>query len=197
MRKEEKELRIHLDTTSNIMQLPDIRKQIEKELRNNFEKELPNRLKRMGEIPSFITADVGVYSKLLDEAKECYKLGLYHATIAMVGITAERFAIELFEKIKFKINESEIIEKNLFGAKIQKQKRRINLLEKSHLLKPKYAEKLKEVYKIRNKYVHPKEEGDAKEDSLKILKLYIKIISSRFSDEWIIKEGKLVKKVGA
>jgi hypothetical protein len=188
------EIKVHLDTTSNVIKVPYIKKQIEDQLRNNFEKDLPNVLKRMGEIPSFLTADVGFYSKLLEEAKKCYRSGLYYATVSMVGIASERFAIELAEKMKFKVNEQEITERDLFEAPIQKQLRRLNLLAKSKVLKEKYAEKLKEIDAIRNKYIHPREEGDAEQDSLKVLKLFIEILNSRFSDEYIIKNGKIVKK---
>jgi hypothetical protein len=187
-------MKVHLDATSNIIKFPEIRKQIEKNLRKDFEKELPNRLKRMGKVPSFITTDVGIYTQLFEEAKQCYNSGLYHATIAMIGIATERFSIELSTKIIFKINENKITEKDLFGRDIQKQWLRLDLLEKSKVLKPEYVKKLKKIEIIRNKYVHPKEKGDAKKDSLKVLKLFIEILKSRFSDSYSIKDGKIVKK---
>ena len=187
-------IRIQLDTTSNIIGNPEIKKQIEDQLRNQFEKNLPEVTKRMSEIPALLTADVGFYSKLLDEAKNCYLSGLFHASVSMIGIASERFAIELSEKLKFKINEKEITEEELFEGPIQKQWRRLNLLEKSGLLKPEYVKKLKDIDNIRNKYIHPREEGDAKEDSLKTLKLYIEILNSRFSDEFTIVNGRIVKR---
>jgi hypothetical protein len=188
-------MEIHLDVNCNGLDNPIIKKQIEDNIRQNNEKKLPEIIARMKEIPPLLTADVGVYSRLLDEAKECYKLGLYHATIAMVGITAERFAMELLEKIKFKINESEIVEKDLFEGPIQKQRQRLNILERSKLLKPEYAKKLREISKTRNKYVHPKDEGNTRKDSLNILKLYIEILNSRFSDDYTIVNGKIVKRI--
>ena len=187
-------MKIHLDITSNVIKFPEIRKQIEKGLKENFEKELPNRLKRMEEVPSFITTDVGTYTRLFEEAKQCYNSGFYHATIAMIGIATEKFSIELSTKIVFKINENKITEKDLFGRDIQKQWLRLNLLEKSKILKPQYVKKLREIDTIRNKYIHPKEKGDAKKDSLTLLRLFIEILKSRFSDSYDIKEGKIVKK---
>jgi len=186
-------MKIHLDTTSNIIKNPSIKKQIEDNLRQNFEMELPETIKRMGETSSFITAEVGFYSKLLNDAKECYRLGLYYATISMIGITAERFSIELSEKVEFKINEKKILEEDLFDKSL-KQSLRLILLKKAEIIKLEIYNKLKEISEIRNKYVHPKEEGDAKKDSLKSLNLFIEIINSRFSDNYIIKEGKIVKK---
>jgi hypothetical protein len=187
-------MKIHFDATSNVLKSSQIRGQIEKGLRRKFEEELPHRMKRMEEVPSFITTDVGVYTNLFEEAKKCYVFGLYYATISMIGITAERFSIELFNKIIFEINKNEIIEKDLFGRDIEKQWLRLDLLEKSKILKTEYVQKLKEICKIRNKYIHPKEEVNAKEDSLKVLKLFIEILNARFSDNYEIKEGKIVKK---
>ena len=191
---EEDSVRIHIDATPNVIGNPEIKKQIEDQLRDQFEKNLPIRTMRMGEIPALLTADVGFYSKLLEEAKNCYFSGLFHASVSMIGIASERFAIELASNLKFKVNEKEITEEDLFEGPIQKQFRRLNLLEKSELLKLEYAEKLKEIYTIRKKYIHPREEGDAKEDSLKVLKLYIEILNSRFSDKYTIKEGRIVKR---
>lgn len=185
---------IHLDVTASGLNNPAIKKQTEDNLKKNFDTRLPFMIERMKEIPPLLTSDVGIYSKLLDEAKECYKQGLFYSTIAMIGITAERFTIEFFDKVKIKVNENEITEKDLFDGQIQKQWQRLNLLEKSKLLKPTYIEKLKEISKIRNKYIHPKEEGNIKNDSLKILKLYIEILNSRFSDDYIISNGKIIKK---
>ncbi len=186
-------MKIWFDSTSNAMKSPQVKKQIEANLKKDFEKEFPGIIKRMEKVPSFITTEIGFYSKLLDEAKYCYGFGLYHATVSMVGITAERFAIELSEKMNFKINQNEISEKDLFG-KLLNQSSRLTLLEKAEIIKPEIYKKLKKISEIRNKYVHPREEGDAKKDSLRVIKLFIDVINSRFSDQYIIKNGKIVKK---
>lgn len=190
----EDNLRIHLDTTSNIIGNQEIRIQIEEQLRNQFEKNMPEVIKRMAEIPALLTADVGLYSQFLDEAKNCYFSGLFRASVSMISMASERFVIEMFEKVKFKINENEIAEGDLFDGPIKKQQWRLNLLEKSNLLKPQYVRKFEEINTIRNKYIHPRELGNAKEDSLKVLKLYIEVLNSRFSDEFTIVNGKIVKK---
>jgi hypothetical protein len=190
----EDKIRIHLDTTSNIIGNQEIRKQIEEQLRNQFEKSMPEVIKRMAEIPALLTADVGLYSQFLDEAKNCYLSGLFRASVSMIGMASERFVIEIFEKVKFKINERDIVEEDLFDGPLKKQQWKLNLLSKSGLLKPEYVKKFEEINTIRNKYIHPRELGNAKEDSLKVLKLYIEILNSRFSDEFTIVNGKIVKK---
>lgn len=186
-------MKVWLDTTSNIIGNKGIRKQIREQLKEKFKKELPKRMYRMGKVPSFLTTEVGLYSNLLNEAKHCYETGLYHATISMVGVTAERFAVELSEKMKFEINGKGISEKKLF-SKYLRQVSRLILLNKSDVIKPETYEKLDKIRIIRNKYIHPKEVGDGKRDSLKILKLFIEVINSRFSDEYKIRNGKIMKR---
>ena len=186
-------MRVWLDTTSNIIRVRGARKQIRDLLKRNFKKELPKIMNRIGKVPSFITTEVGFYSNLLNEAKYCYETGLYYATISMVGITAERFAIELSEQMKFEINKKNISESNLFGGRL-KQYRRLILLRKAGIIKSETYEKLDRIREIRNKYIHPKEVGDGKRDSLKVLKLFISVITSRFSDKFKIENGKIKKR---
>lgn len=185
-------MKIHLDTTSNAIKNPEVKKQIEDSLREDFEKELPEVIKRMEEVLSFLTHEVGIYSKLLREAKRCYEEGLYCSSLAMIGITAERFCLELSENINFKINDNEISEEDLFNRPIKSQWLRLSLLEKAKIIKPEIYEKLKEIDTIRNKYIHPREEGDAKSDALKVLNLFIWVLNSRFSEKYIIIDGKIV-----
>ncbi len=193
--KKEETIRVWLDVTSNSLQIPGIRKQTEANLEKNFKKELPNIMKRMENIFPFITTEIGFYSKLLDEAKLCYRFGLYYATITMISITAERFSIELSEKMNFKINENSISEKDLFNGLIKRQDRMLALLKKAKIIKSEIYDKLMEIRRIRTKYIHPREEKNPEEDSLKVLKLFIEIIQSRFSDNYTIKDGKIVKRM--
>ena len=187
------DIRIHLDTTSNVIKFPEIKKQIEDHERLKFEKSLPDRLKRMEEIPSLITHEVGVYSTLLEQAKNCYVSGLHYATISMMGVSAERFCMELEEKIKLKINENEIDKNIIFRNKL-KQFQRLNLLKISKLITEETFTRLNEIKSIRDKYIHPAEVGDAQKDSLKILTLFIDILNSRFSDIYDIKNGKIIER---
>lgn len=187
---------LHLNTTSNVIKNKEIRNQIEVQLRAQLDKEIPSILDRMGEVSFFLTMEVGIYSKLLEEARKCYEYGQYHATISMVRITAERFCLELSEKMNFKINDILFKEEDVFdGRPIQKQYWRLDLLEKAKIIKPEICIKLKEIDQIGNKYIHPREVGDAKKDSLKTLNLFIEILNSRFSENYEIKEGRIIKKI--
>lgn len=130
---------LHLNTTSNVINNEQIRKQIESQLKEGFENEIPLILNRMGEISSFLTMETGMYTKLLKEARKCYEYGLYYATISMVRITVERFCLDLSEKMNFKINDILVKEKDIFnGRPIRKQSWRLKLLEKAKIIKTRY-----------------------------------------------------------
>ena len=186
-------MKVWLDTTSNIIKDKGIRKQIRDQLKGSFKKELPKIMGRMAKVPSFLTTEVGFYSNLLNQAKYCYETGLYYATISMVGITAERFTIELSEQMQFEINKKNISEKSLFGRPLH-QYFRSNLLKKAGVIKPETYEKSNKIRKIRNKYIHPTEVSDGKRDSLRVLKLFISVINSRFSNKYKIENGKIKKR---
>jgi len=190
---EEETIRIHLDTTPNLMKIPYARKQIKEQEKNKFKKDFPKMIKRMEKIPSWLTTKVGFYSKLLEEAKRCYIHGFYYATTAMIGIATERLTNELFEELVFEINRNKISKKNLFGNSLTQQKR-LKLLKNARAIKPEVYEKLNKIREIRNKYIHPKDEKDGKRDSLKVLKIFIEFLNKDFQENYIIRKGKIFRK---
>ena len=112
----------------------------------------------------------------------------------MIGIATERFCMELEEKIKFKINENDVDIKSLFESKL-KQHKRLDLLKMGALINDETFNRLNHIKSLRDKYIHPSQIGDAKEDSLKVLNLFIEILNSRFSDKYKIIDGKIVERV--
>jgi len=186
-------LKIHIDTTSNIIGIPSIRKQIRKQEKDKFKKNLPKMIKRMGKIPSWLTTKVGFYSILLEEAKECYIHGFYYSTTAMIGIATERLTNDLFEDAVFEINRNKISKRNLFGNSLR-QVNRLKFLKIAGIIKPETYEKLDKIRRIRNKYIHPKDEKDGKRDSLKVLKIFIDYLNKDFKDNFIVKKGKIFRR---
>ena len=169
------------------------REGIEKEMKEYLTLKVPKFIQRQSEIPTYITDEVGIYANLMEEAKECYMFGLYYSTISMVGITAERFAIELSDKFKFTINENPISEKYLF-PKGTNQYQRLRLLFKAKIISEKAYKNLDKIRDIRNDYIHPKKLANVQKDSLKVLELFIEVINSRFSEKYEFREGKIIKK---
>lgn len=192
-----KKIKIGLDTTSNVIKNPDIKKQIEKQLRDEFEAKIPFILGRMEEVFSFITAEVGLYYFFLTEAKKCYEKGLYHATIAMVGIAVEKFCIDLSNQIRFKINDKDVLQKDIFDGKNLmdvNQDRRLIFLKKAEAINREAFDKFKKINGIRNKYLHPRSRGNPREDALEVLNSFISILKSRFSDKYKIEKGRIISR---
>ncbi|MEK6823946.1 MAG: hypothetical protein AABY06_02825 [Nanoarchaeota archaeon] len=86
-------------------------------------------------------------------------------------------------------------QKDLFREGIKSQELRLSLLKKSKIINQDTYIKLTEINGIRNKYIHLKKVGKVEDDSLKVLRLFIEILNSRFSERFIInKEGRIVDK---
>jgi len=180
------------DFTSNVLrQDAASRSAIEKEELEYLISQIPAIVDRMGELPAYITAEVGVYTNLMEEARKCYEFCLYHAAIAMIGIAAERFAFELSLNIRFFINDNAVKERELYDREI-KQFKRLELLQKGDLITKSAYDTLEKLRVIRNKYVHPSEGEATKEDALKSIQLFNDVIHSRFSEKFVFQDGKIV-----
>ncbi len=188
---------IRFDTTSNAIKTePGVRKALEKDMGQFLINKVPEIIDRQAEVNPYITNEVGFYTNLMEEAKVCYEFGLFYSTIAMVGIAAERLAIELSERMKYSINGEEIDEGELFDKKDIGQYRRLRLLKKAGLLTDNAFNNLDEIRSIRNKYIHPTEIMSPKEESLKVLNKFIDTIQFRFSRKYEFRNGKIVARYG-
>lgn len=181
------------DLTPKALKQPGVREAFEKEQKEYLNSLVPAIVERMSELPSYMTHEISFYTKLMEEARKCYEFGLFHAAVSMVGIAAERFAMELSVNLVFKINDTKVTEQDLYNKKIDQHKR-LNLLLVGGLITKDAYLLLDKVRDIRNKYVHPKEVGDAKKDALEIIDKFNTVIYSRFSDKYTFKEGQLVLK---
>ncbi len=152
------------------------RDQIEKGVKDNLSSMVPSIVDRMAELPTFMTTEIRFYSILMDEARRCYEFGLFHAAVSLIGITAERFSIELRG-----------------NDRIKQWERLIELRDTGSITADAYS-KLDEIRRIRNTYLHPNNVGNAKDDSLKAIKLFSNTIQSRFSERFSIQNGKIVSK---
>ncbi|MFH1445778.1 MAG: hypothetical protein ABIF08_04875, partial [Nanoarchaeota archaeon] len=191
MVKNQKKIIFRFDLTPNALKNPQIRKQIEKELKDRYNRDVSGIIERWAKVHPFITDKGGFYLKLLEEAKITYRSGLNYATISMVGITAERFSIELGGKLRFRVNKNPISKNDIFGDRFNQQKR-LRMLYKAKLIKKDIFENLDKIRIIRNKYIHPKKKRNPGKDSLKVLNLMIDVLQSDFSHNYELKNGKIV-----
>lgn len=182
------------DFTANVLKSAEARKALEKTMESYFKNRTPEFINRLAKVPPYITDDIGIYTELLDEAKLCYQYGLYHATVAMIGITAERFAVELEDKLRVKLKSSRGLSDEDIFNKPYDQKSRLVLLKKAGMISNEVWKNLDNIRFIRNKHTHPDEKIKEEEDALKMLKLFIEVINSMFSEKYVFKNGKIVER---
>lgn len=163
-----------------------------KYLSKRFRKDLPTIIERTKKLSNIRTTNTNPCLNLLLESREAYTKGLFYSTIAMAGISAERYAIEISTKIVFKSSNKEISLEDLFERLSQSQ--RIKILSELGLIGSEIKNELNEINKIRNKYIHPKRIGDLEKDALIIVNRMAKILEIEFNENYYIKEGKLVPK---
>jgi len=163
---------VMFDFTANAIKA-GARDQIEKNVKDTFSSMVPSVVDRIAELPTFMTTEIGFYSVLMEEARGCYQFGLFHAAVSLIGITAERFSIELSNSNR------------------KDHWKRLKELKDSGTITADTYSKLDDIRKIRNTYIHPANVGNAKNDSNKAIQLFSEIIQSRFSEKYEIKEGKI------
>lgn len=183
---------VYIDTISTALDIPFVKDQIKSQWEQTLTAQIPNIILREKEISSLKTHEIGDYLPILREAKQTYLLGFFYSTISMAGIAAEKFSIELSSKLKFKINDIVISQKELF-CRDTNQYNRLKLLKKAKLLNESAFKKLDKIRDIRNRYVHPKAKINPEADSKEALNLMIDTLNERFSEEYSIQNGKLVK----
>ena len=155
------------------------RDQTEKNVKDTLSSIVPSVVDRMAELPTFMTTEIGFYSVLMDEARGCYEFGLFHAAVSLIGITAERFSIELS------------------GNDQKRQWERLKELKEAGTITTDTYTKLNDIKKIRDTYIHPTNVGNAKNDSIKAIQLFTEVIQFRFSEKYEIKEGKISLRSGS
>ena len=184
----------YFDFTPNALKSPEAEKQIKKQIMGKLPLLAKGILERGKKVNPILTYRIGDYLTLLKESKLAYELGLYSSAISMVGITAERFAIELSGRLRFRVNKTPIRRNELFPNTRFNQYKRLMILRKAGLISDKMFNKLDKIRDIRNKYVHPKNKGNPEKDSIKALNLMIECLQSDFSEKYEIVEGKIVLK---
>ena len=123
---------------------PEVRESMEESTKKELIEQVPRIVERQAELPSYITNEAGFYLNLLREARQCYEYALFHSAIAMISITAERFAIELFNRMEISINGYSLDENDLYGKNKLGQYRRLRILKKSKAITGKTFGKLDE-----------------------------------------------------
>ena len=170
--------KLHIDVRANTLHLPEIREQAEKHIKEALINAVPHIITRQAELPAFITREYGAYSALMTEARTCYEFGFFYGAVALIFITAEKYAMELLGKEK--------------GAQFE----RIKLLKEIKVISSDDYNDLDKLDKMRIKYIHPRktEDADAKKDALDAISLFNRVIQRRFYEKYEIREGVIYEK---
>lgn len=154
-------------------------------------KDGPEMIKRYMELDTFF-AENFPYIEILIEARELYINGFFYSTVAMVGIAAERFAIDLLNASEIIVNGKKINNKDTF--KDIEQYRRLKLLLSLGILDRKSMGKLSGIKDIRNRYAHGEKYRADKKDALTVLRLFTDVINSEFFKKYEFRKGGLALK---
>lgn len=117
----------------------------------------------------------------------------------MIGISAERFTIDLYAQIK-KVASTigkEVAKASIFGRDATlSEKRKLELLKFFGVITPANHDKLSKIRKLRNQYMHRSLDGDdVGSDARKAMKLFQQVINERFDSKYTITEGRIASRV--
>jgi hypothetical protein len=126
---------------------------------------------------------------LLDEGYKSFLAGLYHSTVSICSIALERFCYDLIESSEIRL-DGEVLnytqKKSLFDIPFHKL---VMFLWNIGRITAQMKRNMELLNGLRNKYVHPLLEGDAREDAAESINLLCKIISSFFESKATTSNG--------
>jgi hypothetical protein len=189
-----------IDFRPNLQRNEQSRRIIRQELREKFERNLPEAVERIWDVPYLaLKAPFGLYLGLLTEARELFVDGHFYSCVAMCGIVGERL-------IKDMLRASVLIEKD--GQKQRPENAAFDTLErvevrgivdflnKAGLLSEDAANASRKLGEIRNNYAHASGKNP-KMDAIKAIKLLHTLVEGTVSifKDFEIKDGALIRKI--
>ncbi len=151
-------MKIHSDVRAQFNKTPEARELFGTELRQQFEKNLPESVERIWELPPIIeTRQQEPYASLLREVRELFVAGYFYSCVAMCGIVGERYSKDLLRASVLTKNEgavstpSEDAFKYLERVEISGI---IGFLKETGTLADNAAKAAKDLCELRNSYAH-------------------------------------------
>ena len=159
--REDFEVVAFIDALPNLIRMGQT-KEIESILRKRFEKNLPRKVARYGEL-QHIFIKFGPFNSLMQEARSLYVDQYYRAAVALCGMTVEALCIAIAEETA----NNESLKEKLTDPS-EKCRKKIRLL-KNYLKVDKSASLLNQVLNIRKKYIHLHETRVVPEEVLRCI----------------------------
>jgi hypothetical protein len=137
------------------------------------------------------------FVKFMPELLQLYINGLYYSTIALAGVTAERFCFDLVNMAEFRIDGKMLSKEEKQAVMEMRFADMIDLLSEWSLIQDCTKSKLHEIRKIRNRYVHPNPPpfDTAKNDAKHLVELTCEIARIEFgpngTGRYVIDDGAL------
>ena len=118
------------------------------------------------------------FIKVLDEAYKSFLLGLYHSTVLLCSITAERLCYDILEKSKIKIDDIVLDNKQMKAMFKIPYSTLVELVRSTNLISQQTASNMMKLNEIRQSYIHPTMGRDAYKDAKDSINLLCQIIDS-------------------
>jgi hypothetical protein len=131
----------------------------------------------------------------MPELFQVFIYGQYYSAIALAGVTAERFCIDLLLVAEIKVDGRSLSDEEKQAITEMRFYDIIELLRKWELIQEATKTKLHEIRRTRNKYVHPAHPpfSTAKSDSERLIKTLCGIAQTEFgpggTGRYVIDDG--------
>jgi hypothetical protein len=161
----------------------DLERQVREWLLSTFQSDLDEKVAR-----TFSTGSIGPlplvhqFVRFMPELFQLFINGLYYSTIALAGVTAERFCIDLILMTDFKVDGRSLSDEDKQAITEMRFFDLIQLAAKWQLIHESTKTKLHDIRKTRNKYVHPRHPPfqAAKTDAERLIKSLSEIAEVEF-----------------
>lgn len=161
----------------------DLERRVKEWLLSTFQLDLDEKVARTFSTGSFGPLPlVHQFVKFMPELFQLFINGLYYSTIALAGVTAERFCIDLVLMTDFKVNDRSLSEQEKQAITEVRFFDLIELVTKWQLIHESTTTKLHDIRRTRNKYVHPQQPPfqTAKTDAERLIKSLCEIAEVEF-----------------
>ena len=167
-------------------------------LTSSFQSDLGEKVERTLSVGNFGPLPlVHEFVRFMPELLQLYINGLYYSTIALAGVTAERFCFDLVNMADFRIDDKVLSNEEKEAVMGMRFVDLIDLLSKWSLIQDSTKGKLHEIRRTRNIYVHPNAPpfDMAKNDAKRLIQLACEIAENEFGpngiSRYVIEDGAL------
>jgi hypothetical protein len=177
----------------------DLESRVKDWLLSSFQSDLDKKVERALSTGTFGPLPlVHEFVKFMPELLQLYINGLYYSAIALAGVTAERFCLDLVNLAEIQVDARTLSNEEKRAVAEMRFSDLIDLLEKWNLIQDSTKTKLHEMRRTRNKYMHPQQPPfeTAEADAKRLIELACDIAETEFgpggTGRYLIQDGGLM-----